>query len=590
MYVNHNDKLVQYMVKLLSLPIVYFLLPFALILNGATESMAQNTNSGYSGVCNAHGYVLEAEPSYKLENTKGKLLRSKLYLGKSCDAYSENLGDGAWCWTNAGVLTEFGGESFPLTGLELPMCPQHSNTSSCGCWEAPLPQMQALEGSQDNANEHDQEPNEQAEERVQAMAVPTPNGAPKSAGTRPKSSNSEGALQRPTDTRADKPAGAEADHRKSGVRRSEKNGFIYYQIDNCEFERGLATTVYNYLDRPAKVEMTDLCFDRDDGSLLAAEPINNLTLVENQGTMDRFEVLKPNTKYYERTGVSASKYGTQLPENERFGYSGTFADSNRGTYAATRHDAHSFWTRGFLYSETTPYSGVKFGQYNITLAVNDSWEQINRSGGLKRSGETPIIIVHGTSNILDHANEIKIEAKTDFVVGDIKINMNMNNDGVIEGSGSISVKNPRLSGTNPHDWNISELNISNITGFFVGDHGREFRAIGFITGNTADHDGFVHESFGSINILGHFVQNTSADEAAQKQIGQPTINEPGANLHIEEQLKQLGFDPGPVDGIFDDTTRAAINAFQKQYGLPQVNVLPPEQVAVLEAMVKARSN
>jgi peptidoglycan hydrolase-like protein with peptidoglycan-binding domain len=35
----------------------------------------------------------------------------------------------------------------------------------------------------------------------------------------------------------------------------------------------------------------------------------------------------------------------------------------------------------------------------------------------------------------------------------------------------------------------------------------------------------------------------------------------------EAHLKDFGFDPGPVDGIFTDETQAAVRAFQARYGI-----------------------
>ena len=37
---------------------------------------------------------------------------------------------------------------------------------------------------------------------------------------------------------------------------------------------------------------------------------------------------------------------------------------------------------------------------------------------------------------------------------------------------------------------------------------------------------------------------------------------------VETRLSQLGFDPGPVDGTFDDRTRAALLRYQQGAGLP----------------------
>lgn len=91
--------------------------------------------------CNANGYVLTPAPSAKRQYSNGKLMQSALYLGISCDAYIKNLGDGHWCWANAGVLTEFDGEVLALTRYELPDCKAHPSEYLCGCWDNPLPSM-----------------------------------------------------------------------------------------------------------------------------------------------------------------------------------------------------------------------------------------------------------------------------------------------------------------------------------------------------------------------------------------------------------------------------------------------------------------
>ncbi len=43
----------------------------------------------------------------------------------------------------------------------------------------------------------------------------------------------------------------------------------------------------------------------------------------------------------------------------------------------------------------------------------------------------------------------------------------------------------------------------------------------------------------------------------------------------EEHLKALGFDPGPVDGIFTEQTAEAIRQYQRRYGLVVSGLLDP---------------
>jgi peptidoglycan hydrolase-like protein with peptidoglycan-binding domain len=41
----------------------------------------------------------------------------------------------------------------------------------------------------------------------------------------------------------------------------------------------------------------------------------------------------------------------------------------------------------------------------------------------------------------------------------------------------------------------------------------------------------------------------------------------------EQHLKEFGFDPGPVDGVFTAQTEAALRAFQERRGIPVSGIL-----------------
>jgi peptidoglycan hydrolase-like protein with peptidoglycan-binding domain len=56
-------------------------------------------------------------------------------------------------------------------------------------------------------------------------------------------------------------------------------------------------------------------------------------------------------------------------------------------------------------------------------------------------------------------------------------------------------------------------------------------------------------------------------------------------LDAEQKLKELGFDPGPVDGVVDGATVEAVSAFQRAYGLDALGFLPPEHITILNALV-----
>jgi peptidoglycan hydrolase-like protein with peptidoglycan-binding domain len=75
--------------------------------------------------------------------------------------------------------------------------------------------------------------------------------------------------------------------------------------------------------------------------------------------------------------------------------------------------------------------------------------------------------------------------------------------------------------------------------------------------------------------------HTEAPTAVRSAAGTPEPERPAldrlltrGDLQVAEtRLKEFGFDPGPVDGMFTDETRAAVRAFQARYGLPVSGLL-----------------
>lgn len=52
---------------------------------------------------------------------------------------------------------------------------------------------------------------------------------------------------------------------------------------------------------------------------------------------------------------------------------------------------------------------------------------------------------------------------------------------------------------------------------------------------------------------------------------------------VEQALKDLGYAPGPIDGVIDDRAEAAIRAYQADRGQPVNGEVTPELIAALEA-------
>jgi peptidoglycan hydrolase-like protein with peptidoglycan-binding domain len=77
------------------------------------------------------------------------------------------------------------------------------------------------------------------------------------------------------------------------------------------------------------------------------------------------------------------------------------------------------------------------------------------------------------------------------------------------------------------------------------------------------------------------VSHTEAPMGVRSSAGTPEPERPALDRLLttgdirvaEAHLKDFGFDPGPVDGIFTAQTQAAVRAFQARYGLPVSGLL-----------------
>ena len=99
----------------------------------------------------------------------------------------------------------------------------------------------------------------------------------------------------------------------------------------------------------------------------------------------------------------------------------------------------------------------------------------------------------------------------------------------------------------------------------LGLPGRRFKQIGPIRPVELTH-GCKHQIHGAAPVLLSVQHVHIAGDAPCK---------------IQTRLKELGYDPGSVDGIFGEKTRKAVVAFQRDNGLSQDGIAGPKTLAAL---------
>jgi peptidoglycan hydrolase-like protein with peptidoglycan-binding domain len=74
-------------------------------------------------------------------------------------------------------------------------------------------------------------------------------------------------------------------------------------------------------------------------------------------------------------------------------------------------------------------------------------------------------------------------------------------------------------------------------------------------------------------LTGCVASQTTAPTAGSARVAYDRILTPGDIQIAEEHLRDFGYDPGPVDGVFTAQTEAAVRAYQRRYGLTVTGLL-----------------
>ena len=114
-------------------------LSFALMATGTLAQVSSDGHS-YNVTCNDHGYVLRSKwPVSRFVGTGAATVietgEEVIYFGKDCDAFSEHLGTGTWCWANGGFVADLEHRriGFPRQELYCPAEPNFETGFECGC-------------------------------------------------------------------------------------------------------------------------------------------------------------------------------------------------------------------------------------------------------------------------------------------------------------------------------------------------------------------------------------------------------------------------------------------------------------------------
>ncbi len=304
-----------------------------------------------------------------------------------------------------------------------------------------------------------------------------------------------------------------ASTRQGETIRTEENGVVYHKIDRCGYERGFVVVHYRFnkpIGRKPVLEFSDICFDRKSGLLQSSEP--NVTLVKTKSAdfNDTYEYLSTDSNTGKTVKIwttTVGNYTDGVPESDKRNF-GSFGHHRlSGKYlnwkpTGTRHPGE-FLMHGYLF-KSQPAPEKLSSKFDIYIGGND-YLSYSRSGREKIfDRETPIMLgFEGSLTIHNGSGTANLTNKTGSGKnGHGSIEISINENGEVSGTGVLKYSNGRLAGMNSYDWKTAEWKIQRIVGYTVGKDGAQFVAKGIVTGQTIDQDGHINPVLAAIDITG----------------------------------------------------------------------------------------
>ncbi|EIM76530.1 hypothetical protein A33O_05125 [Nitratireductor aquibiodomus RA22] len=295
--------------------------------------------------------------------------------------------------------------------------------------------------------------------------------------------------------------------------RTEEQGVVHHRLESCAFERGLAVASYSFRKklpyRPAALQLTDLCYDRKGGRLWASEPEDRLTLVQQNQDGERFEVILPDTRPFQRWRVTSGSYENAFGHDSvragsvPFHYDRPATKQLNWEHTGTQLDG-DVSLYGYVFETQSPASDMA-SDFVIYVSGNDYWAHVRGREKKHRGREVPIIQFEGDLHFSGKSSGKAVLRNTTETAreGRGELQLSVGDDGEITGSGVLSLANARLAGADPDDWQTTTWEIRKLVGHLVGGDGQQFTALAIAEGQTVDHDGFVNPVHASITISGY---------------------------------------------------------------------------------------
>ncbi len=281
----------------------------------------------------------------------------------------------------------------------------------------------------------------------------------------------------------------------------ETDGFIYHQIAECPYRKGMGMLYYVSLDSGSEWMKTDLCFSKKQGVLWGAEIVSNLELTQKNNELTVYENLgkefenhspRPTMKIYRMSDVNSicTDYMDRPNSVE------IVAKSSERKIGST-----FILSDGYFYDDK--YQIVDDAIYDIAHIAFNLGKIDNAAPHLIKgnnflgdafSGE---LIVNGTTGTMNLSGSSQGNvSKNQHGTIDVKLLPG----GRLTAGGNIHFENSRTKGHGANEWTVADAEFIGLTGHVVGPNGQNLKMRGGIKGTFVDINNQQHSFDGAVTF------------------------------------------------------------------------------------------
>lgn len=263
---------------------------------------------------------------------------------------------------------------------------------------------------------------------------------------------------------------------------------------------------YTFGGGEERIDLSEICVDREAGTISGSEPVIGLQLVKRSGASEEYENLD--------LGVDARMRPLMqiAPVIHQTYHGGVVEDGspefyfiNRDGPRARLQDTGKFQMAGYLYDQLASPEMLA-EQFSVLVMAELFMGEAGQKPGVN-FGMFSGLLFSGEANIADGSSEFAIAEYPDEGLGlqngKGSLRINVDNDGALTGTGDLYVENSRLAGHAPGEWIWARLEIGDLRGHAVGETGQVLKAYAVAEGEVEDESGNRLPAIGTVQFVAY---------------------------------------------------------------------------------------